>query len=138
MRDPIVDEIHRYREERSAKFKHDLSAMFKDLRRMEEESRAQGAKFVTLKRRRKCGLAREDVARVHRSEVPLEEPVGDPIIDEIRRARRENAARFGYNIDAIAEDARKRERKSGHRVILPPHRRGGTKRRAPKAIAAKA
>ena len=41
----------------------------------------------------------------------------DPIVDEVRRHREARAARFGYDIEAMAEDARKRERKSGHRIV---------------------
>jgi hypothetical protein len=41
----------------------------------------------------------------------------DPIVDEVRKHREERAARSGYDIEAMAEDARKRERKSGHRVV---------------------
>jgi hypothetical protein len=41
----------------------------------------------------------------------------DPIVDEVRKHRQENAARFGYDVRAIAEDARKREKSSGHRIV---------------------
>ena len=126
MRDPIVDEIHRYREERSAKFKHNLAAMFEDLRRMEDESRAQGAKFVTPRRRRRRGLGRQDVAGSSRSEEPRKEPTGDPIIDEVRRVRREHSARFGHDIDAIVADIRRHEaesRKRGVKFVTPPKRK---------------
>ncbi|HUT34661.1 MAG TPA: hypothetical protein VNE39_14325 [Planctomycetota bacterium] len=47
----------------------------------------------------------------------------DPIVDEVRAIREELAARFRYNVRAIAEDARKREKESGHRVISRPPRR---------------
>ena len=53
MKDPIVEEIHRRREQRAAKFNHDIDAMFEDLRRSEEESKSQGAKFVTLTPRKR-------------------------------------------------------------------------------------
>jgi hypothetical protein len=49
--------------------------------------------------------------------------VEDPIVEEVRRHRLARAARFNFDIDAIAEDARKRERKSGHKVLLPPRRK---------------
>jgi len=51
MKDPIVEEVRQARRERSARFKHDIDAMFEDLRRSEEESKARGAKFVTPKPR---------------------------------------------------------------------------------------
>ena len=47
----------------------------------------------------------------------------DPIIEEVRTLRHARAAKFNFDIDAIAEDARKRESKSGHRVIQPPRRK---------------
>jgi hypothetical protein len=43
--------------------------------------------------------------------------IDDPIVDEVRRYRQENAAKFGYDVRAIAEDARKREKTSGHRIV---------------------
>jgi hypothetical protein len=49
----------------------------------------------------------------------------DPIIEEVRRHRQARAAKFNYDIDAIAEDARKRQRTSGHKVIRPPRRKAG-------------
>jgi hypothetical protein len=47
----------------------------------------------------------------------------DPIVEEIRQIRREHAARFGYDIDAIFEDLRRgqeEERKKGRPVISRP------------------
>jgi len=41
----------------------------------------------------------------------------DPIVAEVRKYREENAARFGYNIRAIAEDAKKREQESGRKLV---------------------
>jgi hypothetical protein len=46
----------------------------------------------------------------------------DPIVEEVRRHRRARAAMFNYDIEAIAEDARKRERAGRHKVIGPPQR----------------
>ena len=37
-RDPIVEEIHRFREEYAKKFDYDIEKMFLDLRRQQEES----------------------------------------------------------------------------------------------------
>jgi hypothetical protein len=47
----------------------------------------------------------------------------DPIVDEVRRHRQARAAKFNYDIDAIAEDARQRQAKSGHKLIQPPRRK---------------
>lgn len=54
MKDPIVAEIHKRRRRRAARFKHDIDAMFADLRRREELSRKQGASFITPRKRRQA------------------------------------------------------------------------------------
>jgi hypothetical protein len=41
----------------------------------------------------------------------------DPIIDEIRRNRREIAEKFGYDLRAIIADARKRQKARGKKVV---------------------
>ena len=46
----------------------------------------------------------------------------DPVVEEVRKHRQEHAAKFGFEIRAIGEDARKREKASGHRVVKPPRR----------------
>lgn len=45
----------------------------------------------------------------------------DPVVQEVRRHRECNAERFEYNVRAIAEDARSRERDSDHPVHRPPN-----------------
>ena len=45
----------------------------------------------------------------------------DPIVEEVRRVREEHAARFNYDLDAIFQDIKEAERKSGrHFVNYPP------------------
>jgi hypothetical protein len=39
--------------------------------------------------------------------------MNDPIVDEVRRIREEHAARFNYDVDAIFQGIKERERKSG-------------------------
>jgi hypothetical protein len=39
--------------------------------------------------------------------------MNDPIVDEVRRVRDAHAARFNYNLDAIFQDIKKREKQSG-------------------------
>jgi hypothetical protein len=39
--------------------------------------------------------------------------VNDPIVDEVRRIRDAHAARFNYDLDAIFQDIKEREKKSG-------------------------
>ena len=47
----------------------------------------------------------------------------DPVVAEIRRIREELAAQFNYDLDAIIEDARKRDAADNRKVIrLPPRR----------------
>lgn len=47
----------------------------------------------------------------------------DPIVEEIRRVREEHAARFNYDVDAIFEDLRKREKETGGALVsLQPRR----------------
>jgi hypothetical protein len=45
----------------------------------------------------------------------------DPIVAEVRKGRQEHAAKFNYDLDAIAKDIRSREGKDGRPVVtLPP------------------
>lgn len=47
----------------------------------------------------------------------------DPIVEEVRRAREAHAKRFNYDLDAICEDLRKREKNSGRTTVsLGPKR----------------
>ena len=41
----------------------------------------------------------------------------DHIVEEVRQIRDRQAAKFNYDVDAILEDARKREGESGHKVV---------------------
>jgi hypothetical protein len=45
----------------------------------------------------------------------------DSIVEEVGKFRDEWAARFGYDIRAIAEDARKRQQESGRKVVSLAH-----------------
>ncbi len=46
-----------------------------------------------------------------------------PIVAEIREVRERRAARFGYNIRAIVEDAQERDATGDRQVVrLPPRR----------------
>lgn len=45
----------------------------------------------------------------------------DPIVEEVRRARREHAAQYGFDVHRIAEAVRRQERLSGTEFVsLPP------------------
>jgi hypothetical protein len=39
--------------------------------------------------------------------------MNDPIVDEVRRVRDAHAARFNYDLDAIFQDIKRREKESG-------------------------
>lgn len=39
--------------------------------------------------------------------------MNDPIVDEVRRVRDAHASRFNYDLDAIFQDIKERERKAG-------------------------
>ena len=41
----------------------------------------------------------------------------NPIVEEVRRAREAHAKRFNYDLDAICEDLKKREKASGHPTV---------------------
>lgn len=41
----------------------------------------------------------------------------DPIVDEVRRVRENEAAKHGFDIKAILVASRKRQRRSGHKVV---------------------
>jgi hypothetical protein len=47
----------------------------------------------------------------------------DPIVEEVRAAREALAAKYGFNIHALAENARRHQAKSGHRIIKVSRRR---------------
>jgi hypothetical protein len=52
----------------------------------------------------------------------------DPIVAEVRKGRQEHAARFNYDLEAIARDIRSREGKDGEKVVtLPPRPRSVAK-----------
>jgi hypothetical protein len=43
--------------------------------------------------------------------------MNDPIVDEVRRVRDAHAARFNYDLDAIFQDIKEQEAKSGRRFV---------------------
>ncbi len=47
----------------------------------------------------------------------------DPIVAEVRKIREERAALFGYNVRAIAEDARRRDASGDREIVRRPPRR---------------
>ena len=53
----------------------------------------------------------------------MQKPTIDPIVAEIRAVREEHAARFGYDVQAIFDDIRARQRASGRTYVRYPARR---------------
>ncbi len=45
----------------------------------------------------------------------------DPIVNEVRKVRQTLAAKFNNDLDAILEDARKRQHLSGHTLVSFEH-----------------
>ena len=41
----------------------------------------------------------------------------DPIVDEVRRVREEQAAKYAFDVKAILAAAKKRQRRSGRKVV---------------------
>lgn len=47
----------------------------------------------------------------------------DPIVEEVRKVRQEHAARFGYDLKAIYDDLKAKEKLGSRKVVsLPPKR----------------
>lgn len=41
----------------------------------------------------------------------------DELVEEVRKARQEQAARWNFDLKAILADARRRQAQSGHKVV---------------------
>ena len=48
--------------------------------------------------------------------------MSDPIVDEVRKHRKEIAARFGHDLRRIAAYFKKREKEGGRKVISSPRK----------------
>jgi hypothetical protein len=49
--------------------------------------------------------------------------MNDPIVDEVRRVRDAHAAMFNYDLDAIFQDIKEQEKKSGLKFVSYPPRK---------------
>ena len=47
----------------------------------------------------------------------------DPIVDEVRRIRESSAAKYNFDIKAILAAAKRRQIRSGHKVVSPDLRK---------------
>ena len=50
----------------------------------------------------------------------------DHIVEEVRKVRKERASKLNFNIKAIVEDAKKRQRTSSHKVVSFPLKKRNT------------
>src|SRR5713101_2888761 len=50
----------------------------------------------------------------------------DPIVEEVRKQRRQYASRFGFDLDAIFRDLKRKEQQGRRKLVSPPPRRGRT------------
>ena len=41
----------------------------------------------------------------------------DPIVDEVRRVREEEAAKYGFDVKAILVASKRRQRRSRHKIV---------------------
>lgn len=57
--------------------------------------------------------------------------MNDPIVEEVRRIRDAHAARFNYDLDAIFQDIKEQEKRSGHRFIAGVSRQAVPKQALP-------
>ena len=46
----------------------------------------------------------------------------DPIVEEVRKARQDHAAKFNYDMKAIFADLKEKEKACGHRIVSRPPR----------------
>ena len=59
-------------------------------------------------------------------EETVEQPWRDPIVEEIRKIREAHAARFNYDVRAIAEDLMKRQDEGNRQIVSFSPRRPTT------------
>ena len=50
----------------------------------------------------------------------------DPIVDEVRRVREDEAAKYGFDVKAILAASKRRQRRSRHKVVSLVLRKLGT------------
>jgi hypothetical protein len=101
--DPIVEEIHRFREEYAKKFDYDPEKMYQDLKRLEQEG---DGPYVTLEDGNLVPVDPKDQTAWH-----------DPIVEEVRKRGQEYAAQFDFDPHKMGEDLRRRQKERGKPVV---------------------
>ncbi|HEY4595130.1 MAG TPA: type II toxin-antitoxin system VapB family antitoxin, partial [Thermoanaerobaculia bacterium] len=102
-RDPIVEKIHRFREEWAAKFDHDPEKMYQELKRLEQED---DGPYVTLEDGELVPVDPKDQTSWR-----------DPIVEEVRKRGQEYAAKFDFDLHKMGEDLRRRQKERGAPVV---------------------
>jgi hypothetical protein len=113
MNDPIVDEVRRIKDELAARFNYDLKAIYEHLKQREmEREEKTGRKIGSAPPREADSRPAAPAATgLGSADATLpEESVADPFVDEIRKYRDAHAARFNYDLKAIYEDIKRREK----------------------------
>jgi len=54
-----------------------------------------------------------------RKNLEVYQMIKDPIVEEVRRFRKEHAAKYGNNLKCIVKSLRDKERKSEHTLLNP-------------------
>lgn len=79
-RDPIVEEIHRFREEYAKKFDYDMEKMYQDLKRRQDETPGPVLPLV-----RKSPIAKNSPTASAHSDIPENLALDDSLIEEAVR-----------------------------------------------------
>jgi hypothetical protein len=70
-----------------------------------------------------CGEGPQGPDHLHARGTFGAKAMNDPIVDEVRRVRDAHAAMFNYDLDAIFQDIKEQEKKSGLKFVTYPPRR---------------
>ncbi len=113
--DPL-DELRAVREQYAAKFNYDFDAIYRDLK---EKERLSGQTYVCFSDQPEDSQRELELMTARPREFGM---TGDPIVDEIRKHRNEHAAKFNYDIKAVFNDLRERQRTGGREILFAPPR----------------
>src|SRR5208282_683258 len=78
---------------------------------------------AALDRKRLCAEGGQSPDHLHARGTIGGKDMNDPIVDEVRRVRDAHAAMFNYDLDAIFQDIKEQEKKSGLKFVSYPPRR---------------
>src|SRR5208282_6418421 len=78
---------------------------------------------AALDRKRLCAEGGQSPDHLHARGTNGGKTMNDPIVDEVRRVRDAHAAMFNYDLDAIFQDIKEQEKKSGLKFVSYPPRK---------------